>query len=390
MLVNYRVALFLAVTGLLLESVGCTTSARLGGSLSRQDSAVFELIERIKAEYGAGGSVFKLGVVPDGRQVTVTGFVERAEAKLALAEAAKRKDLRILDRIEVVPEVSLGEQLYGISTVSTAAAREAPQHKAELGTQILMGHAIRLLKRSGRWYYAQAADGYLAWVREDTFIRCNAETLAGWTQSLLLIVTAMEDQILSQPVENAEPVSDVVMANLLRERGETGDWIEVELPDGRRGYLPRRSATNYRAWQALREPTPEHIEATARQFLGRPYLWGGNSPKALDCSGFTKLVFFLNGVDLQRNASQQATQGREVALSASFSELKTGDLVFFGVRGRAGRLDRVTHVGIYLRDGHFIHASGRIHISDLHDDSPVTEEGRRIVLLSARRILKDY
>ncbi len=390
MLVNYRVALFLAVAGLLLESVGCTTSARSGGSLSRQDSAVLELIETVKAEYGAGGSVFKLGVARGERQVTVTGLVERAEAKLALAEAAKRKDLRIVDRIEIVPEVSLGEQLYGISTVSTAAAREAPQHKAELGTQILMGHSIRLLKRSGRWYYAQAADGYLAWVREDTFIPCNAETLAGWTQSLLLIVTAMEDQILSQPVENAEPVSDVVMANLVRKRGETGDWIEVELPDGRRGYLPRRSATDYRAWQALRKPTPENIEATARQFLGRPYLWGGNSPKALDCSGFTKLVFFLNGVDLQRNASQQATQGREVALSATFSELKTGDLVFFGVRGRAGRLDRVTHVGIYLRDGHFIHASGRIHISDLHDDSTVTEEGRHILLLSARRILKDY
>jgi hypothetical protein len=102
-----------------------------------------------------------------------------------------------------------------------------------------------------------------------------------------------------------------------------------------------QSAEGYAAWKQARQPTAECIESTAWQFIGRPYLWGGNSPKGLDCSGFTKTVCFLNGLALQRDSSKQAGQGAPVPLDADLSQLKKGDLLFFGRRPRDGEPDVV-------------------------------------------------
>jgi cell wall-associated NlpC family hydrolase len=273
-----------------------------------------------------------------------------------------------------------------------ASAREAPDHEAEMGTQVLMGHSVRAWQqyasdeRPGTWFGVETQDGYRAWLEKETFIRCSRQELDDWNQSELLIVTAMEDCILENPHADAQAVSDVVFGNLVKRTGERTGWHAVALPDGRRGYLAGNSAEPYRAWRAARKPTAEAIEQTGRRFLGRPYLWGGNSPKGLDCSGFVKLVFFLNGIDLLRNASQQARQGVEVPLEPAFSRLKKGDLVFFGRQRGAGRPERVTHVGIYLQDGLFIHCLGRVQVSDLDPSSPIWED-YRLQVFCARRLL---
>ena len=88
----------------------------------------------------------------------------------------------------------------------------------------------------------------------------------------------------------------------------------------------------------------------AKQFLGRPYVWGGNGPNSFDCSGFTKYVYAHFGYTLNRTASAQLSNG----VSVSRSELQPGDLVFF-YNGRVST--PVSHVGIYMGDGQFIHAS---------------------------------
>jgi cell wall-associated NlpC family hydrolase len=107
----------------------------------------------------------------------------------------------------------------------------------------------------------------------------------------------------------------------------------------------------------------------------------------LDCSGFTKTVFFLNGIDLMRDSSQQARQGVAVPLDGDLSQLKKGDLLFFGRRARQGRPERVVHVGLYLGDRLFIHSSERVHISSLDPQSPLRDENRIRTLLRARRVL---
>src|SRR2546423_7770772 len=177
------------------------------------------------------------------------------------------------------------------------------------------------------------------------------------------MVTAFEDRILEQPRADAEEVSDVVMGDLVRKTGEDGEWFKISLPDDRTGFLLKKSAADYNAWKQSQRATSGSIERTARMFLGRPYLWGGNSPKGLDCSGFTKLVFFLNGIELNRNASEQARQGTPIKLDQELSGVRKGDLLFFGGRGRRRGPEWITHVAIYLGEKLFIQSSQRTRIS---------------------------
>jgi hypothetical protein len=174
-----------------------------------------------------------------------------------------------------------GEDSWGISCLSVASAREHPDHKAEMGTQVLMGQVVRLLGKNtnGMWYHVQTEDGYLAWLEKGTFVRCSREGVESWQRAPLLVVTALESQVVERPTAEADPVSDLVIADLARKRGEKGDWYEVELPDGRSGFLPRSAAAEFESWSKARQPTARNIERAGRRFLGRPYLWGGNSPK---------------------------------------------------------------------------------------------------------------
>jgi hypothetical protein len=94
------------------------------------------------------------------------------------------------------------------------------------------------------------------------------------------------------------------------------------------------------------------IVKAAGNFLGVPYLWGGTSPEAgFDCSGLTMTVYQLSGIDLPRTSGDQFGTGEEV----DKDKLLKGDLVFFAT-GKAGK---VSHVGVYIGEGRFIHAPGK-------------------------------
>ena len=97
-------------------------------------------------------------------------------------------------------------------------------------------------------------------------------------------------------------------------------------------------------------PLGAQVAEYAKQFLGVPYVWGGNGPNSFDCSGFTKYVYAHFGYTLNRTASAQLSNG----VSVSRSELQPGDLIFFD-NGKVST--PVSHVGIYVGDGQFIHAS---------------------------------
>ena len=116
-------------------------------------------------------------------------------------------------------------------------------------------------------------------------------------------------------------------------------------------------------------------------------MWGCNSPKGFDCSGFTKTVFFLNGIDLMRDSSQQAGQGVEVPLDGDLSQLKKGDLLFFGPSARRGKPEKVVHVGIYLGEQalHPLLRNGAY--QQPRSESPIRDENRIRTLLRARRVL---
>jgi len=370
---------------------GCSLLGRRTGNTTNSSNALALLLGSLEAKYAPDEhlGVYRVGVQPIGHSLVLTGEVDTAEAKLETISAIERAGLKVEDRLRVLPARELGEKVWGISCLSVASAREQPEHKSEMGTQVLMGGVVRVLKpgTNSLWYYVQTADGYLAWLEKGTFVRCTYDEVGTWNRGPQLIVTAFEDQILEQPQDGAQPVSDVVVADVVKKLGEDGDWYKVELPDHREGFLAKSAAEEFRDWKGKRRATAENIERTGQMFLGRPYLWGGNSPKGLDCSGFTKLVFYLNGVELSRNASYQSREGVEVPLDAELSKLKKGDLLFFGRAARPNRAGSVHHVGIYLGGKLFIHSSERVQINSLDPASPIRDELRIRTLLAARRIL---
>ena len=333
-------------------------------------------------------AIYDVAVEQRGQAFVVSGEVDKPEAKAQTARALESAGIRATNEITVLPAEELGDKTWGISTLSVANGREEPEQKAELGTQILMGHTVRIWKRSGRWLLVQSKDGYLSWSEGGNLVRCAEKDAKAWENGPLLIVTAMEDQIVEAPNPSAQPVSDVVLGDLVKQAGESGEWYNVQLPDERHGFIPKKAATNLSLWKETRKAEPEAIERTARLFLGRPYLWGGNSPKGLDCSGFTKMVFFVNGIELNRNASHQALQGLPVPLDPEFANLKKGDLLFFGWGGRRERQPRVSHVAIYLGNKMFIQSSQRVRVSSLDPASPVYDEQYSRSLISAQRVLK--
>ena len=135
-----------------------------------------------------------------------------------------------------------------------------------------------------------------------------------------------------------------------------------------------------------RRPTPENIERTALQFMGVPYLWGGTSPKGFDCSGFTKVVFRLNGIDLARDTDQQARAGTGRPVRERPDRSSGRAICSSSVRARLAGIGSRTSA-IYLGDGVFIHCSGLVKRNSLSAASPLYSENLLKRLVRVKRLL---
>ncbi len=279
-------------------------------------------------------------------------------------------------RVETVllPEenAELDGRFFGWANFSTIQIRKEPRYSAELTTQARMGTPVWILKREGGWLLIQNADGYLGYTTAGSVKAATRDEFNRWVDAKKLIWLDAFGAIYSEPNENSAPISDLTAGNVTVWKNEetSGDFYRVETPDGRLGWIRKSGATEWSAWlEANKELSAQGLIATAKRFLGTPYLWGGTSAKGVDCSGLTSLSFYLNGFCLLRDVSLLQGEGVEVDLTQGRDALKPGDLLIFGVK-RADGSTYYRHVAIYLGDDRFIHSATSVRINSLDPDAP--------------------
>lgn len=281
----------------------------------------------------------------------------------------------------------LAAEEWGIVNVSVTNTRERPAYSSGQESQALLGMPVRVTDRMNEWLQVETPDAYVAWTLGSTVKRVSREELTAWNTAPQVVVTALYAQVYSQRSTKSAAVSDVVGGDRLRLVGRRGKYFHVAFPDGREGFLHRSACQPIDEWRNRLKADAQSILHTARSLTGVPYMWGGTSPKGVDCSGFVRTTLYLHDIIIPRNASQQARTGERLEIAPDFSNLVPGDLLFFGSRGDESRPERVVHVAFYVGDGRFIHSSGFVREASLRPGDPDYDDYNRGRLLFAARVL---
>ncbi len=354
------------------------------------DPRIAEALEAARQELAPDRRVvwWQLDVRQQGKTVTLRGETSHPEAARLLTQKLEAAGYRVQDSLRLLPDSSVNGKVFGLVNLSVCNIRSRPKHSAELATQALLGTPLRVYKRQGDWWLVQTPDDYFGWLDADGFTPLTPEAFRQWQRADRIVCVADYDYAYVRPDRASAKISDLAAGNILALRGTSEGWAQVAFPDGREGFVPPGSWLPFGKWLATRNPTPENILATARELMGRPYLWGGTSPRAMDCSGFTKTVFFLNGLVLARDASQQVHTGLPVQGDTStWAGFQPADLLFFGRPATDSLPERIWHVAIHTGAGRLIHAAGRVREESLNPADPDFNAERRRTFVRARRIL---
>jgi cell wall-associated NlpC family hydrolase len=374
----------------LLLSAALLVSCATGGKNEKVTKEFDQLVQQVRQEFAPDrrDKTFEPQLVynEESKAYAVKGSTTEAGAVEALITALKEKGVEVADSMVLLPDPLLGDKTYGITAQSVINLRYGPGYSNESATQTLMGMPVRILEKKGGWTRCITPEGYTAWVSSGSIQPMNSEEYNEWTAAPKLIVTTHYTLFREAPVTGSPVVSDGVWGNIVRNEGKNGNNYKVILPNGRVAYVAANDVQEFDKWLGSRNPTAENILAVAKQFLGFPYMWGGTSVKAMDCSGFTKTAFYLNGVILERDASQQARTGADVDITGGFDNLRAGDLLFFGSKATEQRKERITHVGIYIGNGEFIHSATSVRINSLIPDSVNYYEGSNRLVRANRLI----
>ncbi len=257
----------------------------------------------------------------------------------------------------------LGTVFTAMFTVSSSAAT--------LGAGTVTADALRLRDTPAAEgeILATASGGTSVVVLEDTgngWYKVNFNTVEGYMSSEYLTVSTTADAALGYGLVDTDgsslnmraaagtsydTVASIPGGTVLELEGVDNGWYKVTY-SGKTGYVSSdyiTITTEPDATETASSDLGAQIVAYAEEYLGTPYVLGGNGPNQFDCSGFTKYVYSHFGYTLNRTATDQLQNG----VSVSKDELQPGDLVFFKYRTSKP----VSHVGIYIGNGEFIHAS---------------------------------
>ena len=355
---------------------------------NRPEEPIQIKLAQIKAEYAPDQRValFDVVAIKNTDKYILKGETNLPEAVKALKTRLATDSIAFVDSIQVLPADYLGKKTKAIINISVANLRSNPSHSSELATQSTLGTIVKVYKKEDDWYYVQTPDNYLAWVDAGGIELADELKAENWDGDEKIIYTQTYGHAYSGPDENTAIVSDLTAGNILTILKYADKNYIVRFPDGRNAYVRKNEAEPYDFWLKNLNPTVESLVSTGKALMGVPYLWGGTSTKGVDCSGFTKTIYFLTGMVIPRDASQQAHTGITVDSTGNFEKLQDGDLLFFGTKATDSTKEKTVHVGMWIGDNEFIHASGRVRISSMDKASKNYDEYNLNRYLRTKRI----
>jgi len=250
-----------------------------------------------------------------------------------------------------------------------------PSGNSDVVSQAIYGTGVTKLASQNGWYNIRTADNYTGWVSADAVIDIHKTTYTPDAKTVQ--VAELSANVYREPdVTKHAPVLRLPWEARLElapdQTSNTGRWIHVRLVDGLTAWVQRGDV---RDTDSAPLTIPQDIDL-ARRFLGITYTWGGVSSFGFDCSGFTQMLERQRGIEMPRDAGLQADWSGVVPVKRA--DLQPGDLLFFG-----SSPSKITHTGMYIGNGKFIHDTTHDHpgvqISVL-DDQPWTK-----LLVAARR-----
>ncbi len=223
---------------------------------------------------------------------------------------------------------------YGIANLSIVSLRMEPLDTTELLSQVLYGDVFKVFERRKKWSKIRLEfDRCEGWIDNNQYLEISELDYYALIQGpqklsadLIEFIQDANDQLLTIPLG-----SSLSVLNFLNHSFD-GNWIDR--------ILPKSNLIN-----------------TAFLYRNAPYLWGGKTPFGIDGSGFTQMVYKLNGYKLFRAVEQQAKQGEALSF---IEESEAGDLAFFD-----NNEGQIIHVGIMMPDNYIIHAHGKVRIDRL-------------------------
>jgi hypothetical protein len=238
---------------------------------------------------------------------------------------------------------------YGFCNLALVPLRREANNVSEQVSQLLFGETFEVLKTiDGRCLIKTCHDSYQGWVSQKQFLSITCDDLEKLNAKPKFYCTKL--------------LTTIEQMNLTNGRS---DFLPITFGSVVCDY--RYTIGNY----AFTIDSNDVMEANfnnmaclidlAKRFLGSPYQWGGRSILGIDCSGFTQLCYRFVGIELQRDAWQQAGEGSSVQ---SLEKAQQGDLCFFSQPDS----ETITHTGIYLGQNKIIHACGKVRIDTLTDE----------------------
>ncbi|WP_400079124.1 NlpC/P60 family protein [Winogradskyella sp. R77965] len=223
---------------------------------------------------------------------------------------------------------------YGICNLGIVPIRLEPSDTSEMVTQALYGDHFKVLEQRKKWSRIRFAyDKYEGWIDNKQYLEIEEADYKELSKSDNRLSKDLIEYV-SDSLKNLYPIPVGSSLNGLKLLNHNFDGNSLN----------------------IRRPKAEIVK-TSFLYLNAPYLWGGKTPFGIDCSGFTQMVYKLNGYKLLRDASQQATQGEALSF---IEESEPGDLAFFD-----NAEGSIIHVGIIMKDNYIIHAHGKVRIDRL-------------------------